>query len=243
MVVITLDIDWAPDFMIDDVADILIRNRVKATWFVTHNSAAVDRLRAVPELFELGLHPNFFPSSTHGKSTTEVLRHCFEIVPDARCFRTHGLVQSTPILDAAMQTGLEIDLSLFLPNGYVTEPLEYWRSGRRLWRLPYVWEDDMEMEQPVPSWSADEFMKRRGVQVVDFHPIHIWLNAPDLRAYEALKSRAPELTAATRADAEPLRRDGAGPGQLFSGLVAKAAAAGKSWRVRDVLAEHAQVSS
>jgi hypothetical protein len=242
MVVITLDIDWAPDFMIDDVADILIRNRVKATWFVTHASAAVDRLRAVPELFELGLHPNFFPKSTHGKSTVEVLQHCFGIVPGARSFRTHGLVQSTPILDAAMEAGLEIDLSLFLPNGHVTGPFEYWRNRRRLWRLPYIWEDDMEMDRPVPSWSAAEFGKRDGVQVVDFHPIHIWLNAPDLRAYEALKSRAPELTAATRADAEPLRRDGAGPGQLFSDLVAEAAATGKSWRIRDVLARHADAN-
>ena len=43
-VLITLDIDWAPDFMINFVKDILIENNVKATWFITHNSNYVKEL-------------------------------------------------------------------------------------------------------------------------------------------------------------------------------------------------------
>lgn len=34
--VITLDIDWAPDFVIDAVAEQLVQAGVWATWFVTH---------------------------------------------------------------------------------------------------------------------------------------------------------------------------------------------------------------
>jgi hypothetical protein len=243
MIVLTLDIDWAPDFVIDDVAQQLIDHGVKATWFVTHESAAVDRLRARPDLFELGLHPNFMRNSTHGDTPDEVLRHCLKIVPDARSFRTHGLVQSTGILDVAMAKGLDVDLSLFLPNGYVDGPLAYWRGGRRLWRIPYVWEDDMEMEQPTPSWSARDLAARPGLQVLDFHPIHVWLNGPDMGAYNKLKTLSSRLSDVDAGAAVALRQEGAGPGRLFRELVALAASSGKSWRVDDVLAQHALAKS
>ena len=201
--------------MIDDVADILIRNRVRATWFVTHASAAVDRLRAVPELFELGLHPNFFPgqlmASRRPKCCGIASRSCRTPGPSARMGsssrRRSSMRRWMPGSRSTCRSSAEC--------GHVTGPFEYWRNRRRLWRLPYIWEDDMEMEQPVPSWSTAAFGRRGGVQVVDFHPTHIWLNAPDLRAYEALKARAPELTAATRTDAEPLRRNGTDRAALF----------------------------
>ena len=90
---ITLDIDWAPDHVIDRIAAQLIDARVRATWFVTHQSPAIDRLRARPDLFELGIHPNFLNQSTHGETPAEVLAHCMALVPDARSMRTHSLVQ------------------------------------------------------------------------------------------------------------------------------------------------------
>src|SRR5215467_8520985 len=96
--ILTFDIDWAPDFMIDHVAGILVEARVRATWFVTHSSDAIDRLREHPDLFELGIHPNFLPGSSHGSSPQEVLQTCMTIVPEAQSFRTHSLVQSTPLL-------------------------------------------------------------------------------------------------------------------------------------------------
>ena len=39
--ILTIDLDWAPDWMIEYVANELIRAQVKATWFVTHASHAV----------------------------------------------------------------------------------------------------------------------------------------------------------------------------------------------------------
>ncbi len=43
-VVLTVDVDWAPDFTIDFVAEQLIAHKVQATWFVTHWSPAIARL-------------------------------------------------------------------------------------------------------------------------------------------------------------------------------------------------------
>ena len=73
-IVITLDIDWAPDFMINFVKDILVENNVKETWFVTHNSNYLKEL-GKNKLFELGIHPNFANTSTQGNSIEEILSY------------------------------------------------------------------------------------------------------------------------------------------------------------------------
>lgn len=103
-VMLTLDVDWAPDYAVDFAAAELIRRGVRATWFVTHSSAAIDRLREYPELFELGAHPNFLSNSTHGSSTAEVLTHCTGLVPGATSVRMHGLMQSTRLLNTLIET-------------------------------------------------------------------------------------------------------------------------------------------
>lgn len=43
-IVLSFDIDWAPECAIEFVADILIEKQIKATWFVTHDSPAIQRL-------------------------------------------------------------------------------------------------------------------------------------------------------------------------------------------------------
>lgn len=40
---ITIDVDWAPDFAIDPVANALLDAGVSATWFITHASPAIVR--------------------------------------------------------------------------------------------------------------------------------------------------------------------------------------------------------
>ena len=78
---ITLDIDWAPEVVIDWMAQVLIDANVRATWFVTHESQAVNRLRRRSDLFESGIHPNFMAGSSHGATPIAVLRHCLDLVP------------------------------------------------------------------------------------------------------------------------------------------------------------------
>ena len=63
--ILTLDCDWAPDFMLDHVREKLAAAGAHATLFVTHPSQALDAWKASPDL-ELGWHPNFLPGSTQG---------------------------------------------------------------------------------------------------------------------------------------------------------------------------------
>jgi hypothetical protein len=226
-VAITLDVDWAPDAAIDAAAERLLEARVPATWFLTHDSPAVERLRKHPELFELGLHPNFLPGSTQGSTPDEVLDFCMRLAPGATSFRTHGLVQSTPLLDRILaRTPLRVDVSIFLPHARCVEPLSYWWQGRRLVRLPYFWEDDFEMERPEPCWSAKCLLDRPGLRIFDFHPIHVALNSSDLSAYQDLKRAQPELARVAAEAIASRTQQGEGAGSLFAELVAHCAAEG-----------------
>lgn len=218
--VLTLDVDWAPDFMIDQVADILLKNNVKATWFITHESDAISRLRNNSQLFELGIHPNMLCGSTHGKTQDEVLTHIKEIVPDAVSMRTHGLYQTSPWLTkAAKEYGIQTDVSLFLPRAKNLQPHKINWNGSSLWRLPYFWEDDAEMFDDNPIWRlSDERLNVSGLRIFDFHPIHIVLNTDNFSKYEELKKRKP-LSLWDKAFIEEHIYTGFGPRNIFLELV------------------------
>lgn len=189
--VITLDIDWAPDYAIDFAARLLIEAQVRATWFVTHDSPAVSRLQQHPHLFELGIHPNFLPGTTHGDTESEILSHCMKFVPQARVVRTHGLVQTSNLLEKIIdETSVTVDVSLFLPHAAALEPVVYyWENGKRLVRLPYMWEDDFEMVRPDGIWDLGQMIDRgRGLMIMDFHPIHVFLNSVTLSTYRTVRA-------------------------------------------------------
>jgi hypothetical protein len=227
---ITLDIDWAPDHVIDGIADRLIAARVRATWFVTHASPAIERLRRHPALFELGIHPNFLSGSTHGATPSDVLEHCMQLVPTARSMRTHSLVQSTVLLEAvARLTPIANDVSLYLPGQPGLEPFVQPLRSRPMTRLPFWWEDDFEMYAATADWALARRSANAGAGlcIVNFHPIHVALNSPSLARYDALKAAAPALHEAPAALVEAYRfLDGHGADTAFSDMVMWLAAHG-----------------
>ena len=222
-IVLTVDIDWAPDFVIDYVADLLISSKICATWFVTHMSPAVNRLSHHADLFELGIHPNFLPGTTQGNTEEEVLEYCFSLVPKARSLRTHGLVQSSPLLKRiATQTPITTDVSLFLPHMPNIRPFEFRLGGCTLLRVPFFWEDDLEMEFVDPCWHLTSLLRvGKGLKVFNFHPVHIFLNSIDLNAYQSLKQQIHSLTEATETDMATYVQRGNGTRTLFEELIEK----------------------
>jgi hypothetical protein len=236
---VTLDLDWAPDFAIDAAAELLQRHRVKATWFVTHMSPAVERLRAAADLFELGIHPNFLPGSTHGATPEQVLAHCMGLAPDARAFRTHDLVQSTSLLDVVLRcTPLQIDATPFVPRTPGLRPFEHHRRGRTLWRVPCCFQDDCECERPDPCFRLEPLLGLgAGLKVMSFHPIHVFLNSVNPAPYQRLKQSAAHLTTVERGRAESEVQPGPGTGTLFGEALAHLGAAGGGRRLSDLVAE------
>lgn len=231
---LTLDVDWAPDFAIDAISARLDAAGVPSTWFATHDSPAIRRLRAHP-LVEVGLHPNFRADSSHGAAPDEVLRRCFDIVPGAISARNHGLLTSTHLLVAALDAGLRCDLTLYLPDAPLMTPHRFELGGRLLYRLHHQWEDDLEMVAGRPPRSPVAVVEAaERACVLAFHPLHVYLNARDMRPWNVLRAEAP-FTALTPAQVDPRVTDGDGAGAWFDALVDRLARDGNGRRVGDLL--------
>ncbi len=189
---LTLDMDWAPECAVNFVADILIERKIKATWFVTNESDALKRIMKCDGLFEFGIHPNFFPNSSHGKNEREILQLMKSLLPGANIMRTHGLYQTSRMLAMAVSDfGIKIDLSLFLPlTPFITPHTIYFDHDKRgLIRIPYFWEDDLELFRPQRNFDINAYSKQVGLKIYDFHPLYIYLNYSDMRTHEVIKSK------------------------------------------------------
>ena len=91
---LTFDIDWAHDDVLNNVIDIVEESNVSATWFVTHKTKVLERLKRNPS-FELGIHPNFnfLLEGNHcaGSNAKDVVQRCLDIVPGATAVRSHSM--------------------------------------------------------------------------------------------------------------------------------------------------------
>jgi hypothetical protein len=188
---ITIDTDWASDSILAQVANFLIENEIKCTWFVTNESPEIRRLLEYPDLFELGIHPNFGNGSTQGKTPRETLSNLKKIIPKARSSRTHDLLQSTSLLRMLCEEfDILHDVSILLPNTPNIVPHEiFFSKNMGLLRIPYFWEDDTEMYSPDPCFFLSHGKyHENGIKIFNFHPIHIVLNSYSMDNYFRCKS-------------------------------------------------------
>ncbi|MGA6826582.1 hypothetical protein ACO9S2_03090 [Nitrospira sp. NS4] len=233
---LTLDVDWAPDCVIDAVAQRLEAHAVRATWFITHLSPAVERLRARRDLFELGIHPNFLPGSTHGCTHEEVLRHCMHLVPEAVSMRSHSVYQSGSLYACVLRdTPIRVDSSTFLPEMAYIRPLEQPLPGGVLKRIPFIWGDDYELCKVSPCWDFSRLRDLPGLQIFLFHPIHVYLNTVSFAEYEAVKRRTGPLSEATAERLQAQIKSGLGIASLFDEAIDIVASAGGGAVMREFL--------
>jgi hypothetical protein len=212
--ILTFDVDWAPDYMIDYVSDKLKNLKIKSTWFVTHDSPAIKKLKK-NSLIEVGIHPNFSNNSTQGKNVDEILKNLKKIVPNAKSIRTHGLLQSTKILSKFQKFGIENDVSILLEN----EPYLgiHYSKYFKIKRFPYYWEDDVEMINGIDLNNDQKKFFVQGLKIFDFHPVHIFLNSNSMNNYNELKNNGyPEIE---EREAKKYKNKNAGIGTFFENLI------------------------
>jgi len=219
---IVIDTDWAPDWIVKEVAQYLISNEVKATWFVTHDSPEIKKLVSHSKTLELGIHPNFKEDSTQGRTPREVMTYLRKVVPDARSVRTHSLMQSTPLLKMIGEDfHMLYDCSLVLPTVPYIVPHELFLSkNTKILRFPCFWEDDIEMYGPDPCFSlSDGRYHVDGMKIFAFHLIHIALNSSSVETYSSFKSRIdiPSCSSSDVKEYADTRHEGAGT--MFKELV------------------------
>ena len=185
---LTFDVDWAPDFVLEDCLGILSEASIQGTFFVTHET---DLLPEIEDLgHELGIHPNFFPGSDHGETVPQIVEAVLRLAPNASKMRTHGLVQSTRMFYEIFSkfTQLKLDLSLLTQGMREVERFDWAFDDVRFHRINYNFEDDAVFAYPDFDWSA---LPKFGKTIIfDFHPIHVFLNSTNGSEYAALKKAA-----------------------------------------------------
>ena len=204
---LTVDIDWAHDEIIEDTIQLVESAGVPATWFMTHQTSKIDRLRANTQ-FQIGVHPNFNflldGSSTNQRSAGEVLKSILDIVPDAKILRSHSLMQSERLIDLFIKHGITHMSNNFTPMNRHSQivPWNLWNSFTV---VPHCWQDNvsLKMELLFPG-SVDSV---RQLIVYDFHPIHVFLNSENLERYESTRHlhQKPDELIKYRFDGEGIR--------------------------------------
>lgn len=181
---LTFDIDWANDEVIADTVGLVERYDVPATWFITHRTKLLDRIRS-NKRFDVGLHPNFNSlldgDTAKASSAASVLLTLRELAPEATTVRSHSLAQSERLVDLFVAHGLRHASNAFIPIGRDNR-IAPWRLWGGLTMVPHCWQDNVALKLDIPF--PDRADASRHLIVCDFHPIHVFLNTEDLDRYE-----------------------------------------------------------
>lgn len=190
---LTFDIDWARDEVIEYTLDLLEKAQVAATIFVTHESPTLKRMRN-NSLLEIAVHPNFVPLEHADYNVEDFLSWAREkikwyknLVPEATSIRSHGLMQSSRLMDLFKEMGYirESNLLITLSSGMTLLPFYHWNG---LVRVPYFWEDDIHCVEisrgTYKDWKIEPFVYNNSIKIFDFHPIHLFLNSDSMERYE-----------------------------------------------------------
>ena len=208
-VCLTLDLDWAPDHVIEDTRQLLQQAGLPTTIFATHQSPGVTALLALPGC-EPGVHPNFLSDANEDAVLSRVLT----AFPAAVGVRSHELYFDSRLLPLFQRKGVRYfsnDL-MFLHPGL--EPYYDW-SGQM--RLPLFWEDDVHCLFFDGRFDCAALrLDQPGLKVLNFHPVHLFLNTREIVDYRAAKPVLADPVAARK-----LRREGPGIRTLFLDVVGR----------------------
>ncbi len=195
-VFLSFDVDWAPDFMLTDLMELLSNS--KATFMHTHQS---DIVKELINNFSSGIHPNLSNGSDQGKNIDEVINffknNQFD---DFTLNRFHILGFSYPDLVRLSQEGLKLDSSTILFNQHHIVPSH--NQAIDLISIPYFWEDGLRLtHNPKEQEHLIDF-ENPGCKVLDFHPIDVYLNTYSIEQRNNFKKSFKSVINATKTESE-----------------------------------------
>ncbi|MDF2966075.1 MAG: hypothetical protein K0Q51_1463 [Rickettsiaceae bacterium] len=173
--IITVDLDWACEFAVEETLNFLINNKIPPTIFITHRSAVVE---ANINQIEVGLHPYFAKDSSHGSTIDEVIKYVMDLPHNLPAFRCHRFAICNASRQAMLEAGMLIssnvctDLEIIPPFtdrvGLLEVPI-FLEDGGYLWR-----NHSLEYNQ-----GLEMKLKQHGTKVLLIHPMHFALNTPN----------------------------------------------------------------
>lgn len=179
--IITCDIDWAPEWAISETLRCLDELKSQPTVFMTHPSDVINLHQE-----DIGLHPYFDPLSSHGQSLEQVVETVSSFpytIPAFRCHRFKSCNQSMQLMyDMGMRISSNVctdlqDVSPFVSRyGMIEFPI-FMEDGGYLWRHGA----DLAAQRPHRSFANDQ------PKVLLIHPMHFVLNSPNFDFMRQIK--------------------------------------------------------
>lgn len=175
-IILTMDIDWAHDDVIEYALAILDHYKIDATIFMTHK-VDVD-LRN----HEIALHPNFTTLNLESH-----IRTIYNIYPQAVGIRSHSLFYTERFRDLYPLFEIKYDSNVMM---YCQEGIKPYYIMPNVIEMPLFWMDNFYLEmEKNPSFQPKHLaLTSPGLKIFNFHPIHIFLNTIDLGVYENAKN-------------------------------------------------------
>lgn len=185
---LTFDMDWAIDEVLFDFYSLVKELSVVGVIHVTHETKFINMFRE-EKILDCGIHPNYNfllgGGQNEGESVEDILTKIKNIVPEAKCVRSHALTTSSIIESTYSNYGIEYDLNTYIPvqEGMKIFPYRVLTNGAMV--LPFIFEDDVYLAESkrrtVDFYLGDDFEAPR---IFNFHPIHLYLNTDKIETYE-----------------------------------------------------------
>lgn len=181
-VAVTIDVDWAPDKVLGQTLELFSKAGVPCTIFATHQTPLLKNLDS--KQFEIGVHPNFNPlfngDKRHPSDVVSPLRDAF---PGARGIRSHSSLVSNVLIEMFGEMGFQYESNVCLPYSQNLEVLPLWNG---MMRIPFNWEDYLHFSFGK-SFKDTGLDFSEGLHILNFHPVHIFLNTETRERYEGAR--------------------------------------------------------
>jgi len=185
LIVFTCDIDWAPEFAIDNTIAFFNDLGIKLTLFATHDSFVVKSSG-----LEIGIHPNL--SRTTENNYEKVISELMNIYPDAKGSRTHRNYFGYTTPHYLIKNGLEYDISVI----NWLQPSFCNKHFTGLKTLTYSWEDGLHFDYDL-DLSPNMVPYKSKICIYNVHPIVIYLNQNSEKIRKDAVKNISDLTSAS----------------------------------------------
>jgi len=170
---VTADIDWANEKEIKYMLDWFKKNKIPITVFATHDSQIIKK-SFKPK--DIGLHFNFMNGDM-----LKVIRKLRKIYPDSYFFRNHCFFNNTPMLIELHKQGFVFDSNICTYMADGLKPILNCAGGQS---YPVFLEDDvLLLHKNMDKEAILNKMSSEGLKIINIHPIHFYLNTPDMEYY------------------------------------------------------------
>ncbi len=181
--IVTVDLDWACEYAIEETVEFLKNQNISPTIFTTHHSPYIEENL---DKMEVGLHPFFNPESSHGSTISETVKYVMDLPHNLPAFRCHRFASCNASKQAMSEAGMLIssnvctDLEIISPFrdrfGFLEAPI-FLEDGGYLWR-----------EHPLKiDADLQERILAKGKKVILIHPMHFSINTPHFSYMSTIK--------------------------------------------------------